>query len=108
MRSQSDEEDDSNAVRSKPVALKYGTPAGAPRSSYLKQLDGGYTEDLTPVKPKRRVAVSCLVSARWIALLNSLFTYCSKLLITDLDNTLFGPSGAGVIAVRFLPCSRRT
>ncbi|GAA5999698.1 uncharacterized protein JCM10292_003704 [Rhodotorula paludigena] len=74
----SEEEDDLNAVRSKPVALNYGMPAGAPRSSYLKQLEGGYTEDSTPVKPK------------------------SKLLITDLDNTLFGPSGDGVIARPYL------
>ncbi|GAA5890126.1 hypothetical protein JCM6882_009235 [Rhodosporidiobolus microsporus] len=54
------------------------TPMKLPRRSYLAALDEPSTESRTPAAPK------------------------SKLLVSDLDNTLFGPSGDGVVARPYL------
>ncbi|BGP49292.1 hypothetical protein JCM10450v2_005176 [Rhodotorula kratochvilovae] len=76
-----DEDDDTppRTSSSRPAAATYGSaPMSLPRKSYVADLDKDLTRSKGPVKPKR------------------------PLLISDLDNTLFGPSGDGVIARPYL------
>ncbi|GAA6008357.1 hypothetical protein JCM11491_004447 [Sporobolomyces phaffii] len=54
------------------------TPASLPRMSYLEEVAGPSRASPAPVAPK------------------------SRLLVSDLDNTLFGPSGDGIVARPYL------
>ncbi|GAA5987249.1 hypothetical protein JCM10908_001878 [Rhodotorula pacifica] len=82
--SYTDDDDDDGIVasparaRTNPQPLQNRIAARAPRQSYLDELAVRSHETSGPVKPK------------------------SKLLVSDLDNTLFGPSGAGVVARPYL------